>query len=97
MIIALVLMLVAITIWVVGSIPWLLFNYLICFPEPSIGCANPAEFSNNAQYVILFDVLFCILAGFTIVHLRKLHSRNQRRQNLSAVASPPSESPIDAE
>ena len=88
MIIGLVLLLIAITIWVVGSIPWLLLNYMMCFPEQSIGCTSPTAFASNAQYVILFDVLFCILGGFTIAHLRKLHHRKQRRQQLAANTPP---------
>lgn len=84
MIIGLVLLLIAIAIFVVGSIPWLLLNYLMCFPEQSIGCANPVAFSDTAKYVMLLDVLLCILGGFTIVHLRKLHRRNQRRQQLAS-------------
>ena len=88
MIIGLVLLLIAITIWVVGSIPWLLLNYMMCFPEQSIGCASPTAFSDTAQYVILFDILFCILGGFTIHHLRKLHQRKQRRQRLASNTHP---------
>ncbi|MEM9218470.1 MAG: hypothetical protein AAGD25_29535 [Cyanobacteria bacterium P01_F01_bin.150] len=84
MIIGMVLLLVAITIWVVGSIPWLLLNYLICFPEPSIGCASPTAFANKAQYVICFNLLLCIVAGFVIAHLRKLHRRYRRRQQLAS-------------
>lgn len=86
MIIGLVLLLVALTIWVVGSIPWLVLNYMMCFPEQSIGCASPTEFSNNAQYVILFDILFCILGGFAIAQIRKLRRRHLRRQRLANAA-----------
>ena len=87
MIVGLVLLLVAIMIWVLGSLPWLILNYLICFPEASIGCADPAGFANTAQYIVLFNVLLVVFAGFTIAHLRRLHSRYRRRQQLTNAVS----------
>ncbi|NET48852.1 MAG: hypothetical protein F6K09_09025 [Merismopedia sp. SIO2A8] len=84
MIIALVLLLIAITVWIFGSLPWLVFNYFVCIPEPTLACTLPTKFESIAQNIVIVNVLLIVLAGVAIAHLRNLHRRHRRRQELAA-------------
>ncbi|MGK7888510.1 MAG: hypothetical protein AB4042_04200 [Leptolyngbyaceae cyanobacterium] len=83
MIALLVLLLISIVVWVLGSLPWLVINYLLCVPEPMTGCARPSDFMEVAQMLLIGNVLLVVLAGVAIAYLNRLHQRSRRRQRLA--------------
>ncbi|MEB3231617.1 MAG: hypothetical protein VKJ64_11455 [Leptolyngbyaceae bacterium] len=84
MIFLLVLLLIAIVVWVLGSLPWLITNYFLCVPEPMIGCARPVDFTEIAKTIVVGNVALVVLAGVAIAYLNRLHRRHRRRQQLVA-------------
>ncbi|NEQ98410.1 MAG: hypothetical protein F6K30_17105 [Cyanothece sp. SIO2G6] len=84
MIALLVLLLIAIVVWVLGSLPWLVTNYFLCVPEPIIGCARPSDFIDIARTIVVGNVALMVLAGVAIAYLNRLHQRLRRRQQLAA-------------
>jgi len=87
MITALVVLLVAITVAILGSLPWLVVNYFLCVPEPSLGCTRPNDFVMVAQHVLLSNLILLALGGVAIAYLRRLHQRRRRLQRLLAIRS----------
>lgn len=84
MIFLLVLLLIAIVVWVLGSLPWLVANYFLCVPEPMLGCARPDDYMAIARIIVLGNVGLVIVAGVAIAYLNRLHRRKRRRQELMA-------------
>lgn len=84
MIFLIVLLLIAIVVWVLGSSPWLIANYFLCVPEPIIGCARPSDYLEIAKTIVIGNVALVVLAGVAIAYLNRLHRRHRRRQRLAA-------------
>lgn len=79
MIAFLVLLIVVAVLWVFGSLPWLAINYFLCVrPEPSVACAAPDTYSEQAGQILSADLMMIICAGLAIWKLRKLHRQGRQ-------------------
>lgn len=78
MVIFLVVLIALAVLWVFGTLPWLVINFFLCVrPEPSVACAAPDTYSQQAGQILTADLMVIICAGLAIWRLRKLH--RQRR------------------
>jgi signal transduction histidine kinase len=73
-IVLLVIFVAIAVIWVFGTLPWVLINQFLCFPEAGIACENPQQVSQTIRTILAIDIgviSLSIGAIYLIQHLRR--------------------------
>ena len=98
MIAFLVLLIVLAVVWVLGTLPWLAINFFLCArPEPSVACAAPETYSQQAGQILSADLMLIICAGLAIWKLRKFYRQDHLISEPVPSESVPSESTAEPE
>jgi hypothetical protein len=67
-------------VWIFGTLPWIAIGGYLCSHEPPLACPNPAQFWQKVRVIILVDLLFIGLGGWSIQRLRRLDRPKRQRR-----------------
>ncbi|MGJ3252205.1 MAG: hypothetical protein ACFE0J_13920 [Elainellaceae cyanobacterium] len=76
-IIPLVVFLVLAVFWVFGTLPWLVINFFLCFPEEGVACSDAEAYARSARLILSVDIIVILLSGFAVFQIKRLRRSRQ--------------------